>query len=103
MAWGAQSWDENGKPNNYGLVPVTVAGKIQLSLGQVSGSWSFAVPSGYILDYIQCPTSFGYTTTRRSVTINGGTVTIGSAAESNFGAGSEAAQAAFLVIYVRKV
>ena len=34
MAWGIQTWDANGIPNNYGIKPVSVVGRIQLSEGQ---------------------------------------------------------------------
>ncbi|MBV7404391.1 hypothetical protein [Enterobacter sp. ENT03] len=103
MAWGFQTWDASGKPNNYGLVPVTVVGRLSVTFEQVSGSASYTVPAGYVLDYIQAPVSFGYTQVRRSITINGGTITVGQAAQSSFGAGTESAQAAIIVLYLRKV
>lgn len=102
MAWGFQTWDAAGKANNYGLVPVTVVGKLSVAFEQTSGSATFQVPSGYVLDYIQCPTGFAYTQVRRSITISGGKVTIGSAGQTNYGFGSESAQAAIIVLYVRK-
>ena len=46
MAYGIQTWDASGNPNNYGIKPVSVVGRIQLAAGQNSGSWSFTVPSG---------------------------------------------------------
>ncbi|ENB6636648.1 hypothetical protein ABH584_002874, partial [Enterobacter hormaechei] len=46
MAWGIQTWDANGIPNNYGIKPVSVVGRVQLSEGQTSGSWSFTIPAG---------------------------------------------------------
>lgn len=100
--WGIVTWDSNGRENNYGLTPITVVGRISLAFEQVSGSYSFPVPAGFILDYIQCPTSFSYTKTRRSVTISGSSISIGLAGETNYGFGSESAQAAVIVFYVRK-
>jgi len=46
MAFGIQTWDAAGRPNNYGIKPVSVVGRIPLSEGQASGSWSFTVPAG---------------------------------------------------------
>ncbi len=100
--WGIQTWDANGVPNNYGLVPITVVGRIQVALGQVSGSWSFNVPSGFVLDYIQAPNSFGYTDVRRVINISGGNITMASGDASSFGIGTESAQAAYIIFYVRK-
>jgi hypothetical protein len=34
MTWGIQTWDANGNPNNYGIKPVSVVGRIQLSKGR---------------------------------------------------------------------
>ncbi|MDU3815811.1 hypothetical protein [Mixta calida] len=103
MMWGFQTWDAAGKANNYGLVPVTVVGKLAVAFEQTSGATSFQVPSGYALDYIQCPTEFGFTQVRRSITINGGNVTIGAAGQSSYGFGSEGAWAAIIVFYLRKL
>ena len=44
MAYGIQTWDASGKPNNYGIKPVSVVGRIQLAAGQTSGSWSLRCP-----------------------------------------------------------
>ncbi|WP_034913067.1 hypothetical protein [Erwinia sp. 9145] len=101
MAWGVQTWDAAGKPNNYGLVPVSLLSQISLDTAQVSGSWSFNVPAGYRLDYIHIPKIFAYTTTRRLITVNGSSITLSSAEQSNYGFGSEFAHAAFLVVFLR--
>lgn len=102
MAWGFQAWDSAGKPNNYGLVPVTVVGRFSLAYEQVSASVSYPVPAGYVLDYIQCPVSFGYTQVRRVISVSGGTVTVSQGGQTSFGAGTESAQAAIIVVYLRK-
>lgn len=52
MSWGIQTWNANGIPNNYGLKPVSVAGRIPLAAGQTSGSWSFTVPSGFKVGFV---------------------------------------------------
>ncbi len=46
MARGIQTWDANGNPNNYGIKPVSVVGRVQLSEGQTSGSWSLPFRQG---------------------------------------------------------
>lgn len=102
MVWGFQTWDSAGKPNNYGLVPVTVVGRLPVAFEQVSGGTTFSVPAGYVLDYIQAPTSYGYTQVRRAVNISGGNVTITSAPQTSFGIGTESAQSGFIVFYLRK-
>lgn len=102
MAWGFQTWDANGKPNNYGLVPITVVGQFPVAQDQVSGSVTYPVPAGYVLDYIHSPRSFFPTTKRRVITITGGTVSLSQGADTSYGIGSESAQAAMIVVYVRK-
>lgn len=46
MSWGIQTWDASGSPNNYGIKPVSVVGRIPLAAGQNSGAWSFSLPQG---------------------------------------------------------
>lgn len=103
MAWGFQSWDANGVPNNYGITPITVVGRFSLATDQVSGTFNYSVPAGYALEYIQCPTAMAYTSVRRVITISGGAVTISQGADTSFGIGTEMAQAAVIVLYLRKV
>ncbi|MCS3602754.1 hypothetical protein M2371_001963 [Buttiauxella sp. BIGb0471] len=102
MAWGFQTWDAKGKPNNYGLVPVTVVGQFAVALDQVTGSATYSVPAGHVLDYIHSPRAFFPTTKRRIITIRGGTVTLSQGGDTSYGIGSESAQAAMIVVYVRK-
>lgn len=102
MSWGFQTWDANGKPNNYGFIPVTVVGQFSVDLDQVSGSYSFPVPAGHVLDYIHSPRAFFPTTKRRVITISGGNVSLSQGADTSYGIGSESAQAAMIVVYVRK-
>ncbi|CDG96279.1 conserved hypothetical protein [Xenorhabdus bovienii str. puntauvense] len=49
--WGFQTWDENGKPNNSGVIPFLIAGTITVPKGQTSFSYSYVLPDGYKLDY----------------------------------------------------
>lgn len=99
--WGVQTWDANGIPNNYGLVPVSLLGNIELALDQVSGSWSFTIPTGFRMDYLYTPKTLAYTTARRAITVSGGTVTVSSAGASNYGPITQMAYPAFLVLYLR--
>ncbi|KGT91533.1 hypothetical protein NG99_16015 [Erwinia typographi] len=101
MAWGVQTWDAAGKPNNYGLVPVSLLGNIELAAEQVSGSWSFSVPSGYRIDYIHVAKTITYTATRRLITISGSTISISQAGASAYGFGTEMAYNAFLCVFIR--
>lgn len=101
MAWGVQTWDAAGKPNNYGLVPVSLIGKIELSLGQVSGSWSFTVPNGFRLDYIHQPKIIAYNNVRRLITVSGNKISLSQAGENSLGFGTEMALEAFLIVYIR--
>lgn len=102
MAWGVQTWDAQGNPNNYGFTPVSVVGIVSVAFEQVSGGWSFNVPAGFVLDYMQAPTSFGNTAVRRSINISGGNINLSSAGSSNFGFGSEWAQAAYIIFFIKK-
>ncbi|WP_054178588.1 hypothetical protein [Trabulsiella odontotermitis] len=102
MAWGFQSWDASGKPNNYGIVPITIVGRLLLNFEQLTASQTFTVPDGYVLDYIQCPRSISYTTKRRVISVSGGTVTVRQGGDTSFGIGTESAQAATIVVYLRR-
>ncbi|WP_312453285.1 hypothetical protein [Pseudescherichia sp.] len=101
MAWGIQTWDTNGNPNNYGLVPISVLGYFAVAAGQQSGVASYTVPAGFRLEFLQVTASDSYTTTRRSITVSGGTITLSVAAETNFGAGTYPAINGFVIAYLR--
>ena len=99
--WGIATWDANGVDNNTGLVRVLVVGTATLGDGQVSGSWSFAVPAGMRLDYLFQNTASAASFTRRRFIINGGRVSIVSVGE-DYSAGTEPASAGRVVFYLRK-
>lgn len=101
MAWGIQTWDANGKPNNYGLVPISVLGYFAVAAGQQSGAASYIVPSGFRMEFLQVTASANYTTIRRTITVSGGTITLGAASENNFGAGTYPAINGFIIVYLR--
>ncbi|EIF6650266.1 hypothetical protein H6D83_000959 [Escherichia coli] len=77
--FGVATWDASGKANNYGIRPSVVVGYISLSSGQVSGTYTFTVPTGCKLSYGMTLDHGTTSTTRRKITISGGTVSISSA------------------------
>lgn len=101
MAWGIQTWDANGNPNNYGLVPISVLGYFAVAAGQQSGTVSYTVPVGFRMEFLQVTASDSYTTARRSITISGGTITLGAAADNDFGAGTYPAINGYVIVYLR--
>ncbi|WP_313105207.1 hypothetical protein [Pseudescherichia vulneris] len=101
MSWGIQTWDANGNPNNYGLVPISVLGYFAVAAGQQSGAANYVVPAGFRMEFMQVTASDSYTTARRSITVSGGTITLGAAADNNFGAGTYPAISGFVIAYLR--
>lgn len=101
MAYGIQTWDAAGKPNNYGLVPVSVLGFFAVGQNQQSGSASYTVPAGFVMDILQVCSGETYTQTRRTVTVSGGSITIGAAADTDFGANTYPAIAGFIIAFLR--
>lgn len=80
--WGIQTWDANGVPNNYGLVPIYILGQSFIGENQ-EGSWSYNVPNGFSLDYLMVPNPGGRSPNgRRIITISGSTI-IASNTDSN--------------------
>lgn len=101
MSWGIQTWDANGNPNNYGLVPISVLGYFAVAAGQQSGAASYTVPAGFRIEFLQVTASDSYTSARRTFTVSGGTITLGAAAETNFGAGTYPAINGYVIAYLR--
>ncbi|WP_414146873.1 hypothetical protein ACMGGR_11255 [Erwinia sp. BNK-24-b] len=100
--WGIRTWDASGYDNNTGLVRVLVKGYFSVSSGQQSGSYSVSLPSGYSLDYLFQPSSGTLTSSRRRVSISGGTLTISPVPDSDFSAGTQPALGGNFLVYVRK-
>lgn len=100
MAWGFQTWDANGKPNNYGIKPVSVVGRIPLAVGQNAGSWSFTVPAGMKVGFAVSLDEGGSAVGRRIVA-SGNTITI--TAASNTGVGNYPASKCELIVFMEKV
>ena len=97
MAWGIQTWDANGIPNNYGIKPVSVVGRIQLSEGQTSGSWSFTVPAGMKVGFV-VSLDKGAVSVGRRIVASGNTITLSAA--SSAGIGNYPASECELVVFV---
>lgn len=97
MAWGIQTWDANGIPNNYGIKPVSVVGRIQLSEGQTSGSWSFTIPAGMKVGFV-ASLDKGAVSVGRRIVASGNTITLSAA--SSAGIGNYPASECELVIFV---
>ncbi len=99
MAWGIQTWDANGIPNNFGIKPVSVVGMVSLAEGQASGSWSFPVPAGFKLGYVVSLDNGG-TKVGRHIMASGNIITISPASEN--GPGNYPASACELVVFMER-
>lgn len=99
MAWGIQTWDGNGVPNNYGIKPVSVVGRIPLSEGQASGSWSFTVPAGMKVGFA-ISLDKGAVSVGRRIVANGNTITLSAA--SSVGVGNYPASECELIVFMEK-
>ena len=99
MAYGIQTWDASGKPNNYGIKPVSVVGRIQLAAGQTSGSWSFTAPSGMHVGCVLSPDDGGNSVGRRIVA-SGRPITVRAA--SSVGLGNYPASKCEVVVFMEK-
>lgn len=99
--WGLRIWDEKGNDINTGFVRILVLSTAILTSGQTSGSWSFTIPPGYIVDYLFQNTSLAGTTNRRLFNISGGTISL-SPASGNYGANTEPATSGNVIFYARK-
>lgn len=100
MAWGIQTWDANGAPNNYGIKPVSVVGQVVLASGQTSGSYSFAVPTGFKVGFAVTLESGAYAAVGRRIVASGNTITISPASEA--GIGNYPANACEMVVFMEK-
>lgn len=99
MDWGIQTWDANGVPNNYGIKPVSVVGRIPLSEGQNSGSWSFTIPAGMKVGFA-VTLDKGAVSVGRRIVASGNTITLSAA--SSVGMGNYPASECELVVFVEK-
>lgn len=99
MTWGLQTWDANGVPNNYGIKPVSVVGRIPLAAGQNSGSWSFTIPSGFKVGFV-VSLDVGAVSVGRRIVASGNTITLSTA--SDVGIGNYPASQCELVVFMEQ-
>lgn len=102
MAWGFQSWDAAGNPNNYGIVPISVAGVIRLTAGQQSGAYPFTVSPGYAIQFTVGFTPSTYNAARRRISVSGNSIVIAAAPNDSLGGDVYQADAADVIVYVVK-
>ncbi|EOC1313842.1 hypothetical protein ACTEV4_000635 [Cronobacter turicensis] len=101
-AFGIQTWDALGIPNNYGIQPISVLGYIQMGLNQQTGGATFQLPSGMVMDFMTVNFDGSYTQTRRTITVSGGNLSVGSAANNNYATNTYPATAGYIVAFLRK-
>lgn len=99
MAFGIQTWSASGAPNNYGIKPVSVVGRIPLSEGQTSGSWSFTIPAGMKVGFA-ISLDKGAVTVGRRIVASGNTITLSAA--SSVGVGNYPASECELIVFMEK-
>lgn len=100
MAYGFQSWDANGNPNNYGIVPVSVAGYIALAQGQKSGTWSYNVPPGLRLSFFWVANQDQYGVSKRRITVSGNQIVVSDAPDNALESGVYPATQGFIVVQI---
>lgn len=99
MAYGVATWDSNGRPNNYGIKPVSVVGRIELASGQTTGSYSFTIPNGYKVGFV-VSLDEGGRGVGRSIRASGNNISISAA--SSFGPNNYPASKCELVVFLEK-
>lgn len=100
--WGFGTWDANGNDTNTGIVRILSVGTLSVANGQKSGSFSFAVPSGYRLDYNFQANMSAQPQGRRRIDISGNTATISSVGDTDYSAGTSPAYAGIFLFFLRK-
>lgn len=99
MAFGIATWDAQGRPNNYGIKPVSVIGRIHLAEGQKSGAWSFPVSAGMKVGYVVALDK-GAVGPGRRITASGNTITVSAA--SAVGGGVYSASECDVIVFVER-
>lgn len=100
MAYGFASWDASGKPNNYGIKPISVVGQIKLAKNQNSGKWTFSIPDGFKINVVEVVTDYSYNNVQRFITVGRDSISISGSGQSN---AVMAANECYLVVYMEKI
>lgn len=100
--YGVETWDASGRVNNYGIKPVSVSGYLQLAQNEKTGSYSVVLPPGCKLTYFQIMNGDQRGTSRRKITISGGTATVSAVGDTDYSAGTEPAAAAYLIFQIER-
>lgn len=100
MAWGFGTWDANGVDNNTGLVKINALGSLTISDG-TTGTFNFALPTGYTMDFLV--QAGGDTQTgRRRIAVSGSSLVISLADSGDYSAGTYPRFANdFILVYAR--
>jgi len=100
--FGIQTWSASRTPNNTGLVRILILGSIYLSKDQVSGAWSYVVPSGYKVSVMQSPVMGAeLSSARRKITTSTTGVSLSNAG-SDYSTGTFTAAEGWLIVYLVK-
>lgn len=100
--FGIQTWDAGGVPNNTGIVKVMVLGSVYMANGQVSGTYSYNIPSGYTVAAVQSPiTGESFSGSRRKINAAGSTIKITNAS-GDYSTGTVSADEGWLIVYLVK-
>lgn len=99
MAYGFGTWDANGVDNNTGLVKINALATLQADTN-TAGTFSYALPSGYTLDFLIQPA--GQYTGRRRISVSGNSLVLSNVADTDYSAGTYPRYAmTFILIYAR--
>lgn len=99
MAWGFGTWDANGVDNNTGLVRINALATLQAASG-TTGTFTFALPSGYTLDFLVQPG--GVATGRRRIVVSGSALILTNVSDTDFSTGTYPRYAmTFILAYAR--
>lgn len=101
MAYGFGTWDANGFDNNKGIVPTSILSYASLASGNLTGNWSFSVPSGRTLRFLFFLNgNEDGGGNRRSIVVSGASVIMSAASSGATGTNIFPPSAAYIIFYV---
>lgn len=83
MTWGFGTWDADGVDNNTGLVRVNALATLLIDATS-NYTQAYSVPSGYTLDFLFQPNGEVSGTGRKSISVNGNTITVSQVDSGNY-------------------